>query len=229
MMYGHVDQPHHWVAHLRLLAAHPGPDRRVHRVRAAAVRPHTTRRSTWPASPARADPAARTGPCTRWPGSCCTAGSTTSSAPGSSSARTAAAEMLQRRRQRPRRHADGGDHLAGWPARSTAPASRSRSSTRSPPRPAARPGSAPRLYGESPANARPPTRTGLSQLPGWCLVAQQHQYTNQERTRQRGNAGHAGCRSPPHWRPAPRRHGRRLALPREGSRPEGGRCRRLIP
>ena len=38
MMYGHVDTPAHWVAHLRALAAHPGRDRRLHRVRAAAVR-----------------------------------------------------------------------------------------------------------------------------------------------------------------------------------------------
>ena len=41
-----------------------------------------TRRSTWPASPGPARPGGRTGWCTRWPGSCCTAGSPTSSAPG---------------------------------------------------------------------------------------------------------------------------------------------------
>lgn len=46
---------------------------------------------------------------------------------------------------------------------------------------------------------------------------------------QKGNADRVGCRSPPHWRPLPRRHGRRPALPREGGRPEGGRCRSLIP
>ena len=38
MMYGHVDQPKHWVGHLRILRRHPGPHRRLHRVRAAAVR-----------------------------------------------------------------------------------------------------------------------------------------------------------------------------------------------
>ncbi len=38
MMYGHVDTPAHWLAHLRLLRAHPGGHRRLHRVRPAAVR-----------------------------------------------------------------------------------------------------------------------------------------------------------------------------------------------
>ena len=91
MMYGHVDNPRHWVSHLRVLRADPGRDRRVHRVRAAAVRAHSARRSTSPASPAPARPCATTSPSTRWPGSCCTAGSTTSRPPGSSSASTAPA------------------------------------------------------------------------------------------------------------------------------------------
>ena len=51
---------------------------------------HPARRSTWRAWPGRARPRRRTGPCTRWPGSCCTARSRTSSAPGSSSRTTCA-------------------------------------------------------------------------------------------------------------------------------------------
>ena len=55
MMYGHVDNPRHWVSHLRVLSRHPGRSVEagvgVHRVRAAAVRAHTPRRSTSPASP----------------------------------------------------------------------------------------------------------------------------------------------------------------------------------
>ena len=38
MMYGHVDQPRHWVGPSARAARHPGPHRRIHRVRAAAVR-----------------------------------------------------------------------------------------------------------------------------------------------------------------------------------------------
>ena len=38
MMYGHVDSPRHWVGPPQCVARHPGPDRRVHRVRAPAVR-----------------------------------------------------------------------------------------------------------------------------------------------------------------------------------------------
>jgi hypothetical protein len=44
-----------------------------------------------------------------------------------------------------------------------------------------------------------------------------------------GNADRVGCRSPPHWRPLPRRHGRRPACPERAGGPEGGRCRSLIP
>ena len=65
MMYGHVDHPTHWVAHLRALAAHPGRDRRLHRVRAAAVRAPERAgvpRRAWPA-PAR--PSGRTARSTR--------------------------------------------------------------------------------------------------------------------------------------------------------------------
>ena len=40
MMYGHVDNPRHWVNHLRVLSPDPGRDRGLHRVRAAAVRAH---------------------------------------------------------------------------------------------------------------------------------------------------------------------------------------------
>ena len=38
IMFGHVDAPPHWVAHLRRLGRDPGRHRRVHGVRAAAVR-----------------------------------------------------------------------------------------------------------------------------------------------------------------------------------------------
>jgi hypothetical protein len=39
-----------------------------------------------------------------------------------------------------------------------------------------------------------------------------------------GNADRVGCRSPPHWRPLPRRHGRRPACPERagGARRKGG-------
>ena len=39
IMYGHVDAPPHWVAHIRRLGADPARHRRVHGVRPAAVRP----------------------------------------------------------------------------------------------------------------------------------------------------------------------------------------------
>ena len=74
---------------------HPGADRRVHRVRAAARSCTPARRSTWPGWPGRARPGARTGPCTPWPGSCCTAPSTTSSARGSSSDAGAVRDVLR--------------------------------------------------------------------------------------------------------------------------------------
>ena len=38
IMFGHVDAPPHWVAHLRRLASDPGRHRRLHGVRPAAVR-----------------------------------------------------------------------------------------------------------------------------------------------------------------------------------------------
>ena len=90
MMYGHVDTPAHWVAHLRVLRGIQEQHRRLHRVRAAAV--HSRERAHLPgrAGPARARPGGRTGPCTRCPGCCCTGRSARSSARGSSSARTCA-------------------------------------------------------------------------------------------------------------------------------------------
>ena len=94
MMYGHVDTPRHWVGHLQRPARHPGPHRWFHRVRAAAVRAPATRRCTWPAWPGPAHRTATTGPCTRWPGSCCTGGSPTSRPAGSSSASSGPQVML---------------------------------------------------------------------------------------------------------------------------------------
>ena len=75
MMYGHVDQPRHWLGHLRALAAHPG---RTGGFTEFVPLPfvHPTRRSTSPASPGRARPRGTTARCTRWPGCCCTGGST---------------------------------------------------------------------------------------------------------------------------------------------------------
>ena len=70
-------------------ARHPGPDRRVHRVRAAAVRAPEPRRCIWPAARAPGRRTATTARCTRWRGSCCTAGSPTSRPAGSSSASSA--------------------------------------------------------------------------------------------------------------------------------------------
>ena len=88
IMYGHVDNPRHWVAHLRVIADiqdHTGgftefvPLPFVHTSSpiylAGVARPGPTR--------------ATTSPCTPWPGSCSTAGSGTSRPPGSSSAPTA--------------------------------------------------------------------------------------------------------------------------------------------
>ena len=81
MMYGHVDHPRHWLGHFRVLA---GLQDRTGGFTEFVALPfvHTTRRSTWPASPGRVRRCATTGPCTRWPGCCCTAGSPTSSARG---------------------------------------------------------------------------------------------------------------------------------------------------
>ena len=90
MMYGHVDNPRHWVQHL---GSCPGSRTRpVASPSSCRSRSCTTRRrSTSPASPAPARPCATTSRCTHWRGSCCTAASTTSRPAGSSSASTAPA------------------------------------------------------------------------------------------------------------------------------------------
>ena len=88
MMYGHVDNPRHWVGHLRVLA-NIQDDSELGAGSPSSCRCRScTRRhpSTSPASPARARPCATTSRCTRCPGSCCTAGSATSRPRGSSSA-----------------------------------------------------------------------------------------------------------------------------------------------
>ena len=84
MMYGHVDSPRHWVGHLRRAARDPGPHRRVHRVRAAAVRAPVLAAVPGRRRPPRARRTGTTARCTRWRGSCCTAGSPTSRPAGSS-------------------------------------------------------------------------------------------------------------------------------------------------
>ena len=77
MMYGHVDTPGHWVAHLRLLARIQDETGGFTEFVPLPFVHTRTRRSTWPGSPGPARPCGRTGPCTRWPGCCCTGGSTT--------------------------------------------------------------------------------------------------------------------------------------------------------
>ncbi len=95
MMYGHVDNPRHWVNHLRVLSRiqdrpwRPGAAGSPSSYRCRSCTP--AHRSISPASPAPGRRCATTSPCTRWPGSCCTAGSATSRPPGSSSASTAPA------------------------------------------------------------------------------------------------------------------------------------------
>ena len=77
MMYGHVDNPRHWVQHLRVLSRiqdETGGSPSSCRCRSCTTPPP----STWPASPGRARPCGTTWRCTRWRGSCCTVGSTTS-------------------------------------------------------------------------------------------------------------------------------------------------------
>ncbi len=84
MMYGHVDNPSHWVGHLRTLSRIQ--DETAASPSSCCCRSSTpTRPSTSPASPARARPHRRTVRCTRSHGSCCTAASTTSRRRGSSS------------------------------------------------------------------------------------------------------------------------------------------------
>ena len=51
MMYGHVDNPRHWVGTCGCWPNIQDETGGLHRVRAAAVRAHLAHRSTWPASP----------------------------------------------------------------------------------------------------------------------------------------------------------------------------------
>ena len=97
-------------AHLRMLARHPGRDRRLHRVRAAAVRAPRTRRSTWPASPGPGRPL-RDNRAVHAMARLLLHGRIDNIQSswvklGADGCRDDAA----RRRERPRRHADGGDH-----------------------------------------------------------------------------------------------------------------------
>ena len=77
MMYGHVDNPRHWVGHLRTLA--DVQDRTGGFTEFVALPFIHTNAPIYLAgvhAPARR--CATTGPATRWPGSCSTGGSTTS-------------------------------------------------------------------------------------------------------------------------------------------------------
>ena len=121
MMYGHVDTPRHWVgAPARCCAGSrtrpagspsSSPLPFVHQnaplYLAGVARPGPDR--------ARQPRRARDGP-----GAAARRGSTNiQSSLGEARRRAARRAMLRGGCQRPRRHADGGDHLAGWPARST--------------------------------------------------------------------------------------------------------------
>ena len=144
MMYGHVDDPRHWLGHLRVLAAHPG--------RAPAGSPSSCRcRSCTTNAPIYLAGVARPGPTLR-----------------DNRAVHAMARLLlhgridniqvswvklgdrrhagdaARRRQRPRRHADGGDDQPDGRLRARLAPAPWPSSRRSPPPPAARSASAPR-------------------------------------------------------------------------------------
>ncbi len=57
MMYGHVDNPRHWVNHLRVLSRIQDETGRLHRVRAAAVRAHQRPDLPRRRRPSRPDPA----------------------------------------------------------------------------------------------------------------------------------------------------------------------------
>ncbi len=67
MMYGHVDTPAHWVAHLRVIR---GIQERTGGFTEFVLLPfvHASPRSTWPGWPAPVLPGGRTGRCTRCPG-----------------------------------------------------------------------------------------------------------------------------------------------------------------
>ncbi len=111
MMYGHVDTPRHWVGHLNVLREHPGPHRRVHRVRAAAVR--APELAAVPGRRRAAGPDAPRQPRGARAGANHVARQDLQHPDQLGQARRRAHPGdAQRRRQRPRRHADGGDHLA---------------------------------------------------------------------------------------------------------------------
>ena len=131
MMYGHVDNPRHWVAAPRGAGRHPG-----RRSRAAGSPSSCRCRSCTTSAPIYLAGVARPGPTLR------------DNLAVHAMARIllhgridniqtswvklgvdGTRAMLHGRRQRPRRHADGGDHLAGWPAPSTARPRPSPSST----------------------------------------------------------------------------------------------------
>ncbi|EUA73249.1 7,8-didemethyl-8-hydroxy-5-deazariboflavin synthase, CofH subunit [Mycobacterium xenopi 4042] len=84
MMYGHVDSPRHWVAHLNVLR---DIQDRTGGFTEFVPLPFVHQNSPlYLAGAARPGPAiATTAPCMRWRGSCCTAGSLTSRPAGSSS------------------------------------------------------------------------------------------------------------------------------------------------
>ena len=91
MMYGHVDNPRHWVQHLRVLSRIQDETGGFTEFVPLPFVHHSS--PIYLAGVARPGPdaCATTSRCTRWPGSCCTAGSTTSRPAGSSSASTAPA------------------------------------------------------------------------------------------------------------------------------------------
>ena len=129
MMYGHVDAPHHWLGPPAAARRAAGPQRRVHRVRAAAVRAHERAALPRRGGPAGADRARQPG---RARGRAAAAARPDRPrAVQLGQARPGAVPPGARRRgRRPRRHADGGDHQPDGRLAARLAASRSRTSRR---------------------------------------------------------------------------------------------------
>ena len=110
MMYGHVDHPRQWLDALPGAGRDPGPHRRLHRVRRAAVR--APQRPDLPGRhrPARADLAGEPGRARDGPGAAARAYRQYPVLLGQAR-RRGHDRHARRRLQRPGRHADGGDHL----------------------------------------------------------------------------------------------------------------------
>ena len=109
MMYGHVDAPRHWLAHLRAAAPAAAADRRLHRVRRAPV--HPPQRAGLPrrSRPARSHPPRQPGRARHGPAAAARRHRQHPDLLGQARHRRRPGDA-RLRRERPRRHADGGDH-----------------------------------------------------------------------------------------------------------------------